>query len=427
METNMPIGDNPTEKYVDIPISWRIHSIQELIDKKHLVGHLDGNHGELYPSSHEFTEVGIPYIGANDFSNGYIDYKSCKYLPEERARIFKKGIAKDGDVLFAHNATVGPVALIKTKLEYVILSTTATYFRCNQEKLFNIFLLYALQAPFFVSQYQSVMAQSTRNQVPITVQRKFSLLLPPLREQKAIAQSLSDVDAQITALDQLITKKRNIKQSTMQQLLTGKKRLPGFSGQWEVKSLEEISLVSSGGTPNRNNPSYWNGKIPWITTSQIDFNTINSPEEFITEQGLNNSSAKIYEEGTLLMAMYGQGKTRGKVAILAIKATTNQACASIRLNQFTSNKYVFFYLSHKYDDIRKLSNNGNQENLNGEIIKSIRIPIPSLPEQKAIAQVLSDMDAEIEALEQKRDKYKSIKQGMMQELLTGKTRLISSS
>jgi type I restriction enzyme S subunit len=124
------------------------------------------------------------------------------------------------------------------------------------------------------------------------------------------------------------------------------------------------------------------------------------------------------------MAMYGQGKTRGKVAILGIKATTNQACASIRLNQLTSNKYVFFYLSHKYDEIRKLSNNGNQENLNGEIIKSIRIPIPPLPEQKAIAQILSDMDAEIAALEQKRDKYKAIKQGMMQELLTGKTRLI---
>jgi len=101
---------------------------------------------------------------------------------------------------------------------------------------------------------------------------------------------------------------------------------------WEVKELGSISTVSSGGTPNRGVASYWNGNIPWITTSQIDFNTIIEANEFITEEGLNNSAAKIYKAGTLLMAMYGQGKTRGKVSILGFDATTNQACGAISLN-----------------------------------------------------------------------------------------------
>ena len=95
------------------------------------MSHLDGNHWELYPKSSEFSLSGIPYLSANDFSNGIVDFTVCKYLSKERALKFKKWIAKNGDVLFAHNATVWPVTLLHTDYDYVILSTTATYFRCD--------------------------------------------------------------------------------------------------------------------------------------------------------------------------------------------------------------------------------------------------------------------------------------------------------
>lgn len=192
---------------------------------------------------------------------------------------------------------------------------------------------------------------------------------------------------------------------------------------WNANKLGDIAIISSGGTPSRSNPSYWNGDIPWITTTQINFNTIFSSEEFITKLGLNNSSAKLYDKNTLLMAMYGQGKTRGKVAILGIEATINQACASILVNRNNSNQYIFFYLSHKYEEIRKLSNTGNQENLNGNLIKNISLPLPPLPEQKAIARVLSDVDDLIRECDSLLAKKRDIKQGTMQQLLTGKKRL----
>jgi len=192
---------------------------------------------------------------------------------------------------------------------------------------------------------------------------------------------------------------------------------------WEVKKLGDIALVSSGGTPNRSNLFYWNGNIPWITTSQIDFNTIITSNEFITELGLKNSSAKMYYQNTLLMAMYGQGKTRGKIGILGIDATINQACAAITINKDVYNNYIFFYLAYNYEEIRKLSNTGNQENLNGNIIKSIFIPLPPLAEQKAIAHALSDVDNLITAIDQLITKKRNLKQGTMQELLTGKKRL----
>ena len=192
---------------------------------------------------------------------------------------------------------------------------------------------------------------------------------------------------------------------------------------WDVKKLGEIAIVGSGGTPNRQNPIYWGGNIPWVTTTQINFGMIYDASEFITVEGLQNSAAKKYRPGTLLMAMYGQGKTRGKVAILGIDASINQACAAIQLREIVFEKYVFFNLSARYDEIRSLSNIGNQENLNSQIIKSILISLPPISEQKVIATALSDVDALLACLDALIAKKRLIKQGTMQELLTGKRRM----
>ena len=197
---------------------WRVASIQELIDKKFIVGHLDGNHGSLYPRAEEFSESGVPYISANSFNNGGIDFRRCKYLPKERANQFKKGIARDGDILFAHNATVGPVAKLNTHHDFVILSTSLTYFRCNQTLLSNDFLKGVLVSPAFVDQCARVMSQSTRNQIPITTQRTFSLQIPDLPEQRRIADSLISLDDLIAAQTQQLEALKTHKRGLMQQL-----------------------------------------------------------------------------------------------------------------------------------------------------------------------------------------------------------------
>ncbi len=198
----------------------------------------------------------------------------------------------------------------------------------------------------------------------------------------------------------------------------------GLPEGWVVKELGKIAKITSGGTPSRIVKSYWDGDIPWITTSLIDFNEIEGAEEFITAEGLRNSSTKLFPPGTLLMALYGQGKTRGKTAILKIEASTNQACAAIILDEQQANKqYIFQYLVSKYDDIRNLSNTGNQENLNGELVKSIRLNIPPLSEQTAIAHVLGLMDKAIQLNEQVIAQKELRKKWLMQQLLTGKRRV----
>lgn len=192
---------------------------------------------------------------------------------------------------------------------------------------------------------------------------------------------------------------------------------------WEHKVLGDLASIYSGGTPNRKIDEYWGGDIPWVTTTLINGKLIEHANEFITHKGLEGSSAKWCRTGTILMAMYGQGKTRGKVAVLGFDTTINQACAAIELKESITSNYVFHTLKSMYEEIRELSNSGGQENLSSGIIKNIRIPYPPKKEQTAIANALSDTDALLSELEKLIAKKQAIKTATMQQLLTGRTRL----
>src|ERR1035437_4836668 len=158
-----------------------------------------------------------------------------------------------------------------------------------------------------------------------------------LAEQQKIANCLFSIDELITAEARKLDVLKDHKKGLTQQLFpaTGETvprlRFPEFrdAGDWRTDSLGNTFETTSGGTPNRSTKEYWNEKIPWITTSLVDFNVIYKSDEFISEKGLEKSSAKIFPKGTILIAMYGQGKTRGKVAMLGIEAATNQACAAL--------------------------------------------------------------------------------------------------
>jgi type I restriction enzyme S subunit len=192
---------------------------------------------------------------------------------------------------------------------------------------------------------------------------------------------------------------------------------------WGVKPLRDMSTISSGGTPSRARADFWGGDIPWITTSEVDFSRIEFAEQFISNEGLQNSAAKLLPSGTILLALYGQGKTRGKVGILGIEAATNQACASIEIKRDVSPEFLLHFLTSRYDAIRGMSNGGSQDNLNSGIVKSILVPVPSSAEQRAIATALSDVDTLIAGLEKLIAKKRDLKQAAMQQLLTGQTRL----
>ena len=246
--------------------------------------------------------------------------------------------------------------------------------------------------------------------------------VPPRPEQEKIAEALSDVDGLLAAMTKLIEKKRAIKQGAMQQLLTGKKRLAGFTGKWVEKRLGECSTMFAGGTPSSNVDGCYGGAIPWASISDISIagKYIEATSETLTEEGLNNSSAKWYPQNTLLFAMYA---SIGKCCIARKRMTSSQAILGIYNFRDVDIEFLYYLLTFRNGELLTMGQTGTQANLSKSIVEDVIIDAPTLAEQKAIASVLSDMDAEVAALEAKRAKYERIKQGMMQELLTGKTRL----
>lgn len=200
--------------------------------------------------------------------------------------------------------------------------------------------------------------------------------------------------------------------------------MPVKTNHWPTKALGKISKIQSGGTPDRKNKSYWsNGHIPWVTTAEVKFRTIIETNEKITAAGLTNSSAKIFPKGAILLALYGQGKTRGQVGLLGIDAATNQACAAIQAKPEVDSGYLYEFLKGSYSAIRNLSNTGGQENLSATIISEIQVPLPPLPEQRKIAEILRTWDLGVEKLEALRAANLRRRIWMRSHMFTGRARL----
>ncbi len=246
-----------------------------------------------------------------------------------------------------------------------------------------------------------------------------------IAEQQAIAEALSDIDGLIATLDKKIAKKRLIKQGAMQQLLTGKKRLPGFSDLWVEKKFSDLyRYASEGGTPDTNNMRFYaNGDVPFVKIEDTETKYIESCNSFITSEGINNSSAWIVPVNSII---YTNGATIGNVSINKIPVATKQGILGIIPSSIINLEFMY-YLLLSQNFKREVDSRQAKGTFATIILKSLdEIPI-YLPlnqmEQIAIATILTDMDKEIDDLEAQRDKYRLLKSGMMQKLLMGQIRL----
>lgn len=249
------------------------------------------------------------------------------------------------------------------------------------------------------------------------------LELPQYGEQKEIADLLTDVNSLIAMLEKQLAKKKAIKRGAMQELLTGKRCLPGFAGEWVNTKIGSITEVYSGGTPNTSEPAFWGGKIPWMNSGELNLKIVRQVQGRITKAGMDSSSTHFIPAECVLIGLAGQGKTRGTAAFNTFPLCTNQSIVAIypNPNKFDS-KFLYYKMDTQYDQLRELSSgDGGRGGLNKKLILDYEVVIPqSIDEQAAIATILTEMDYEIENLKMKLTKYRQVKQGMMQQLLTGK-------
>lgn len=240
----------------------------------------------------------------------------------------------------------------------------------------------------------------------------FEFALPTINEQKRLVELLGSIAALEEKLRTAEHEADRLQKAAMQDLLDA-----DLNG-WPSKPIGQVCKVTTGGTPSRNNATYWNGDIPWVKTGEVNYYVIDSTEERITAEGLKGSAAKLCPPNSVLVALYGQGPTRGRVGMLGIEATVNQACAAIYPNAEFDPWFVYYYLSGKYLSLRAMAQGAAQPNLNLAMIKGFGIPTPALEEQKAAVASIDAVAKAKAAILQRREQTAEMKRKLREEAIS---------
>lgn len=373
-----------------------------------------------------FSDSGINYIKIECLDGDKINIEKCLYIDNNTNKTeLKRSILNEGDLLFAiAGATIGKCTFVTKEIIPANTNQALSIIRLKDEES-KMFVFYNLKSVAMQKYIADNIAGGAQPNLNLEQIGNFCFPLPPTKsEQTAIATALSEADALITSLEKLIEKKREIKQGTMQELLKPKEG-------WEVKKLgEECEIITKGTTPTSLGMVFQESGINFIKIESLTSKGDIIKEkvayvDLFTHNLLKRSQLKVND---LLISIAG---ALGRIAIVnseILPANTNQALAIARLKNESKldRKFLFFILNtvKMQNHLYSISVQGAQPNLSLQNIYDLPIDFPAIQEQTHISTILSDMDAEITVLEQKLGKYKLIKQGMMQELLTGKIRLL---
>lgn len=411
-----------------IPVDWEDCTLSS-ISERIMVGIASA-------ATHAYRSRGIPLLRNQNIKSGYLDDEDILYVDPNYEAIFRNKRLQAGDLLTARTGYPGTTCVVPQQYN-LAQSFTTLITRPIAQKVDSTYLCHYINSEEGQHFFEQTQIGGAQKNVNAGTLRQMPIPLPRLPEQRAIAAALADVDALLARLDQLIAKKRDLKQATMQQLLTGQHRLPGFSGEWEVKTFGEIFDYLSTATNSRADLSADTGDTYYIHYGDIhtkyhghlDFRC--ERPSMISRKLCKN--AALLQNGDWVMAdasedFDGVGKS---IEISGLQDDI-QAVAGLhtfllreRLSTFAPGfKGHLGNLNSLHQQFLRVATGMKVFGVSKTALKNLPLPVPSFPEQTAIATLLSDMDAEIAALEARRDKTRAVKQGMMQELLTGRIRLI---
>lgn len=376
----------------------------------------------------------VPFLRTSNVLWDEIDLTEVDEMAIPPVELADKSL-KAGDLLVCEGGDIGRAAVWDGRVPVMSFQNHLHRLRPAQDGIDARFYVYFLQSAF--TQLGIFEGAGNKTTIPNLSRNRLAALevpQPPQQEQIAIAQSLAKVREAIGIHDKATRTAQELKQAAMRELFTR-----GLRGEaqketeiglvpesWAIDLLGAHHSVVSGGTPSRGNPVYWTGgTIPWVKTTEVNYCVITETEEHITQQGLESSAAKLLPAGTLLMAMYGQGVTRGKVAILGIEAACNQACAAVTpTDEAIAPCYLYHFLSWRYEAIRSLAHGGQQQNLNLEIVRDLLVAYPrTADEQNEIVTILDALDRKIALHRQKRAVLEELFQSLLHKLMTGEIRV----
>lgn len=340
-----------------------------------------------------YSNKGIRVIRISDVQKGSISNKDLKFYPEDSIEDIQRYLLEENDLVMSLTGNVGRIAMIAKKHLPAALNQRVVRIKVNEEEVSNRFLFHFLDQDSFENIAMRNSTGGGQKNLSTKWLGNFPIPLPPLPVQQEIVRILDNFTHLTAELTAELTARRKQYEYCRNSLLNfdnGIKITPQKQVKWAT--LGEIAMkVSSGGTPNTGNSSYYGGTIPWLRTQEIDWTDIYDTSVKITEEGLNNSSANWIPKNCVIVAMYGA--TAAKVAINKIPLTTNQACCNIQIDRTQAlYRYVFHWLSNEYE-ILKAKGRGSQSNINAKIIRNHPIPLPPLAEQARIVSILDKFDA----------------------------------
>jgi type I restriction enzyme S subunit len=264
--------------------------------------------------------------------------------------------------------------------------------------------------------------------------RRVKVCIPAGPEERTrIGEILSAVDAALQSSRQELSRAILVKTALMQQLFT--QGIPGrhvnlvetklglIPAKWEVRKLKKCGKWGSGGTPDRANVHFWGGAIPWVKSGEVDYNVITETEERITEAGAAAISGELLPRGTLLVAMYGAGVTRGKAALLGIDAYVNQAIAFFKGDEHTNNEWLLYWFERHYEVVRTFAGGANQDNLSQYLVKNLLVARPQIDEQLETVSILRGASEAIASVERKISALKRLRKSLLHNLVSGSVRV----
>ncbi len=382
------------EQPYEVPENWvwvRLGAIAEIVT--------GGTPSKKHP---EYYGGNFPFYKPSDLDQGRLTYDASEYLSEEGKKV-SRIIPKNSTAV----CCIGSIG----KCGYLMCEgTTNQQINSAIPKINSLCLYYYLCTENFVQNLLSMASATTIAIVNKSKMESCAFPLPPLSEQQRIVERIEELFAKLDEAKERLQEVADSfavrKAAILHKAFTGEltkqwRRENGVSDEsWEEKKLGEICKIGSGGTPSRKHAEYYNGNIPWIKTGELAWNVITEAEEYITEEAVLNSSAKMHCAGSVLVAMYGQGLTRGKAAILGINATTNQAVCSLKPLELLMSEFLFYYFMKNYWQFREEAVGGNQPNYSAKMISSWIISLPTLPEQHEIVRLIDDLLARERAAQQ---------------------------
>ena len=402
-----------------IPEDWIVQSLKDSTEDQRPISYGIVQTGPNIPN-------GIPCLRVVDIHESRINKTSLICTTKRISDSYRRTVLKTGDLVMPLRGKVGDVGEIDEELAGANLTRGVALLAIRAE-LSVPYCRHALSWSTTRKRLEQSMNGSALQEIPIATLRSFQIAMPATKdEQRAIAAVLNDVDALLNGLERLIAKKRDLKQAAMQQLLTGQTRLPGFSSEWKSKQLGQLARIQRGASPRPIDSPAWfdeNSSIGWVRISDVTRSGIHLRETVQRLSPLGIRQSRPVAKGGLIMSICA---TVGRPVITEIDICIHDGF--VVFDDLQADKYFLYYVLKWIEpDWSKHGQTGSQMNLNTSLINSTIVRLPATQtEQSAIAAVLSDMDNELSALEARRDKTRALKQAMMQELLTGKTRLVPS-